>query len=275
MKKFIISVFFVVSIVSFVWSNGDTITREISVQPFEKIWIRQGYVRFHSSNETRVTATVDSDLVEFIDIHVRNQVLTIGLGALPDGTVPFKEFTVDVYCISLDEVTIRHAGMFECMDEIKSPTFTANISGAGTIKGNIRSDIFDANISGTGTIEVNIQCDIFDANISGTGTIEGNIQCDIFNLNVLGGGFATLAGNANESKIAFGNTEGGFGTFGTFDGKNFVTKNATMYIEGPSTAKVYVTEKLDGSIVGNGEISYYGDPQINIKGNRNNVKRIE
>lgn len=256
MKKFIISVFFVVSIVSFVWSNGDTITREISVQPFEKIWIRQGYVRFHSSNETHVTATVDSDLVEFIDIHVRNQVLTIGLGALPDGTVSFKEFTVDVYCISLDEVTIRRAGRFECMDEIKSPTFTANISGAGTIKGTI-------------------QCDIFDANISGTGTIEGNIQCDIFNLNVLGGGFATLAGNAKESKIAFGNTEGGFGTFGTFDGKNFVTKNATMHIEGPSTAKVYVTEKLDGSVVGNGEISYYGDPQINIKGNRDNVKRIE
>jgi hypothetical protein len=84
--------------------------------------INQGYIRFHSDNKSRVIVTVDSDLIEYTNISVRNGVLIIGINSR-DGTVAFDEFTVDVYCNGITDVTIAGAGEFECIDEIKSPSF--------------------------------------------------------------------------------------------------------------------------------------------------------
>jgi hypothetical protein len=152
-----------------------------------------------------------------------------------DGIVAFDEFTVDIYCNGVTDVTIAGAGEFECADEIKRPSFNANISGAGTLK--------------------------------------GNIECDIFNLNISGGGFVTMVGNTKEANITCNTGGGGFGTFGTFGGKNFIMNNATIDIDGSVTAEVNVAEYLNASSTGNSKIGYYGNPQINIRGNRNNVKR--
>jgi hypothetical protein len=250
-KKIICSVLFVLCAASWIWCN-EIITREINTAPFNGILINQGYVRFHQSNEYRVVVSADSDVDRYVSIEVIDSVLNIGIKNLP--IITFDVFNIDVYG-HVTGIAIHGAGTFECAEKITVPSFNADISGIGTLKMNITGD------------DISVR-------IGGIGTLEGHIECDAFNTEITGGGFININGKCKSAYIAC-NTPGVYGTFGTFDCINFITDDTTIIVDGSVTANINAVRSLKATISNDGKIYYRGDPQLNVKGNRNNVRRME
>jgi hypothetical protein len=231
---------------------GEIITREINTASFDRIVINQGHVRFHQSSENRVVVSVDSAVDGHVFVEVENNVLIIGLRNLP--VVSFDVFDIDVYG-RITGVAIQGAGMFECREKITVPSFNADIGRIGTLK-------------------MDIKCDEISVKIGGIGTLEGHIECDTFTTEISGGGFLNIDGTGRTAYITC-NTAGAYGTFGAFDCVNFITEDMTITIDGTVTANISVARNLTANISNDGKINYRGDPNLRIKGNRDNVRRIE
>jgi len=152
--------------------NGNLITSEETVSSFEKINISgSAEVRFYTSQEYRTVVTVDSNLLEYIEIDTRDNKLNIGTKR---GSYSFTKYLVEVYCPTVNSVSISGSGRFKGMNSINVSAFTSNVSGSGSIEGAIESETFSAKISGSGKIMVTGNSRDADINISGSGSFNGN-----------------------------------------------------------------------------------------------------
>jgi hypothetical protein len=152
--------------------NGNLITSEKTVSPFEKINISgSAEIIFHASQEYRTVITVDSNLLEYTEIVTRGNTLNIGT---KNGNYSFTKYLVDVYCPIVTGVSVSGSGHFEGMDNINVSTFTSNVSGSGKIVGTIECETFSAKISGSGNIMVTGNGNNSNIEISGSGTFAGN-----------------------------------------------------------------------------------------------------
>jgi hypothetical protein len=152
--------------------NGNIITDERILSSFEKIEI-SGYseVRFHSGTEYRAIVTIDSNLNEYFETIVINDILKIRpkIGR----KYIFIKNIVDVYCPTISDISISGSGKFEMIDKIIVPTFKANISGSGKINGTIECNNFFVRISGSGDINIFGNTEDADIDISGSGNFNG------------------------------------------------------------------------------------------------------
>jgi len=152
--------------------NGNFTTSEKFVSAFEKINIvGSAEVRFYASQEYRTIITVDSNLLEYTEIDIRGNTLSIGSKR---GNYSFTKYLVDVYCPIINSVSISGSGCFDGMNNINTKAFTANISGSGRIECTIESEAFYAKISGSGNITATGTSRDSDISIPGSGNFYGN-----------------------------------------------------------------------------------------------------
>jgi hypothetical protein len=153
--------------------NRDVVTSARTVSSFDKIHISgEAGVRFHESQEYRVTVTVDSNLDEYVEVYVSGNVLNI---RTRNGYFcSFTKLLVDVYCPVLTGVSVSGSGYFEGTDTIIAPVFASNISGSGKIGGIIDCGYFSAKIAGSGKITVTGYSENSNVSISGSGTFYGS-----------------------------------------------------------------------------------------------------
>lgn len=148
--------------------NGNIITDERKLPSFNRIMIEGiAEVRFHTSTEYRAVVSIDSNLNEYFQTTVRNEVLIIKYE--PSGPFSSTKEIADIYCPNLTDISISGAGRFEAIDTITSPVFKVNISGAGAIYGTIKCEAFSAGISGTGEINIKGNTQKAEISISGSG----------------------------------------------------------------------------------------------------------
>lgn len=153
--------------------NGDLITSEKTVSPFNQIHNNgNADVYFHAAQEYRAVVTIDSNLVEYVELVSGNNELSIGMKS--GRSYSYTKFVVDIYCPVLNGVEISGFGYFSSDDTIAVPSFEAKISGSGKIEGKIESAYFSVNISGSGKIIVSGNCDNSNINISGSGKFSGS-----------------------------------------------------------------------------------------------------
>jgi len=152
--------------------NGNVITSEKTVSSFEKINIGSGAeVRFYASRDYRTIVTVDSNLLEYIEIDTRGDTLNIGT---KNENFSFTKYLVEVYCPAVNSVSVSGSGRFYGMNKINVSTFTSNVLGSGMIEGTIESETFSAKISGSGKITVIGNSKDLDIDISGSGSFNGS-----------------------------------------------------------------------------------------------------
>jgi hypothetical protein len=99
----------------------------------------------------------------------------------------------------------------------------------------------------------------FMVGLAGAATITGTLECETAQINMAGSGTVRLSGSAGKAEI---NLVGD----GTFDAKEFRTDNASAQIVGDGKIITWTTGILTTSIVGNGTISYRGDPVMEFTG---------
>ena len=198
--------------------NGNLITSEKSVSSFEKINLSSSAeVRFNSSQEYRAVVTVDSNLLEYIEVYTRGNSLNVGTKS---GNYSFTKYLVEVYCPTVNSVSVSGSGRFNGIDSINVSTFTSSVSGSGRIEGTVESETFSAQISGSGKIIV--------------------------------------TGNGRNSDIDISGS-------GKFDGDEFNINKAAVRVSGSGKANINVSEYLNASISGSGNVYYYGSPKIDKK----------
>ena len=167
---------------SHVMGNGSLATSERSVSPFHKINCSSSAdVRFYESQEYRAVITVDSNLIEYVEVFVQNDVLIISTKSRQ--MYSFTKFLVEVYCPVLTSVSLSGSGYFKGMNAISTPVFSADVSGSGTIEGTIVCNTFSAGISGSGRMNISGRSKDAHITISGSGTFHGN-DFDIDNASV-------------------------------------------------------------------------------------------
>jgi hypothetical protein len=121
-------------------------------------------------------------------------------------------------------------------------------------------DLSALTVSGLGDVQMEtLSTPKLDLTMSGAGKVQLNqLTADILNLTVSGLGSVDIAGGVGEATL---NIPGA----GTVNAPDLKIKTANVTIPGLGNATLWVTDQLTGTISGAGNISYYGNPQTDVK----------
>jgi hypothetical protein len=168
----ILAVFISCRSLTHIKGNGEMVTSERAVSPFERIQISgKATVNYRASHEYRVVVTVDSNLEEYTRVYTEGDALKIGTKNRK--SYSFTNYIVDVYCPKLSAVSSSGSVRFNGIDKITASTFALRISGSGDIDCYIECNKFDADISGSGEIEVSGSAKEMNVSVSGSVTFDG------------------------------------------------------------------------------------------------------
>ena len=162
--------------------NGEEVTIDRNMPAFEEIQIitsaslnnsgsdenGKSIVRIHSSEEYRLSLTIDPNLVQYVKIDAINNVLKI------ETTKRLRnDFFVDIYSQKISGISIGYIGKVEIIDKITVSSFSIQITGVGEIDGTIECDYFSADVNGAGLLTLTGNSKDAEINISGTCVFDG------------------------------------------------------------------------------------------------------
>ena len=88
-------------------------------------------------------------------------------------------------------------------------------------------------------------------NLSGSGDITGKIDVKNLQSSLVGSGDISLNGRADNSVVKVSGS-------GDYSGRNLITTNTVVKVIGSGDASVNVSDKLDASVAGSGDVHYAG-----------------
>jgi hypothetical protein len=192
-----ISAVFVSCIMFPIVGNGNLISSERIVSPFDRISSGgSAEVRFHFSQEYKVVVTTDSNLIEYVEIKTKSNELSIG--TKNGHSYSFTKWIVDVYGPNLTGITISGSGTFDSAHKIMASSFVSIVSGSGRINGTIECETLSATISGSGKMNFAGNGKNSNINISGSGDFNGyGFSINNANVRVSGSGKASISVSDN------------------------------------------------------------------------------
>ena len=188
MEKFVLFNLIFVMVISAIFAsgnsdsirgNGDVVTLDRTLLDFEKIQITTAFsnnnysdgkciVRIHSSEEYRLSITIDSNLNQYVEINVINNILKI------ETIKKMKnDFFVDIYSPTISGISIVSIGRVEMIDTIKVSLFSIKITGAGEIDGKIECEDLSVDVDGAGKLTMIGHSNDANINISGACKFNG------------------------------------------------------------------------------------------------------
>ncbi|NMM48644.1 head GIN domain-containing protein [Marinigracilibium pacificum] len=113
----------------------------------------------------------------------------------------------------------------------------------------------DISLSGSGTIEgkSKFKSSSMKISLSGSGDINLDVDADELKVYLTGSGDINLKGSGNDASAMVTGS-------GDIDMKNCEVKNMDAKVTGSGDLLVYVTQSLNSSIMGSGDIGYKGNP---------------
>ncbi|WP_103020072.1 head GIN domain-containing protein [Salinibacter altiplanensis] len=126
--------------------------------------------------------------------------------------------------------------------------------------------IESASLAGSGEIvgENQIEAETFSLNVTGSGRTTLDVSTDRLDVQVAGSGTTTLRGRAGALSLNIAGS-------GDLRAAELETRTTEVRIAGSGGADVHVTEQLEASIFGSGDVGYRGRPAVstNITGSGN------
>jgi hypothetical protein len=208
MKKFALFNLIFIVVVSAIYASGNSdgirdsgnmVMYDRTIPAFETIQITsassnnngsdgKSIVRIHSSEEYRLSLTVDSNLSQYVEINIANNVLNIETTRRLA-----NDFIVDIYCPKISSISIGAVGKVEIIDKINVPSFSIEIDGAGEIDGNIECENFSAEVNGAGNFTMTGASKDAEINIDGVCTFNGeDFKINNASIQINGVGRATV-----------------------------------------------------------------------------------
>lgn len=214
------------------------------------------------SSFTKIETNVPLDIVlekgskENVNVEVTGVELQKILTTVEDNTLKVKLETgnysnlkgkITITYVNLSGLSSKGSGDIVCKSDIDAGDFALNSSGSGdvTVNGKVRTTSFNFHHKGSGDVSIN------------------NLETTDLTLSMMGSGdFKAASGKAQKQTIDL------LGS-GDVEIAGLTGESCTVSIKGSGDVETNVSNSLQGSIMGSGNIEYKGDPkvkQVDIKG---------
>lgn len=183
--------------------------------------------------DTSVTVRGDDNLLSDVLTEVNDDTLEIRERS---PLLPRAGLVVEVTTSHLNGAALQGSGDMVARD-VAGDTFNATVAGSGGLDiDGAASKAFTATINGSGWLDVNgFTGETFSANVSGSGGVRASGQVGHLDVTVSGSGDAQL--------------------------QDLAARRATVDVTGSGGATVQVSETLDASSSGSGDVVYSGNPR--------------
>jgi hypothetical protein len=223
-------------------------------------------IAFSQGTETRKLSSfsklqVSGSLETFMEIGNEESVKVVAEGVSPGRVITevngntlevhmergeYRNIKVKVYITykSLDAIDKSGSGNFTCSSDLSSTDFTLNTNGSGNI-----------------FITKKIKAQQFKIRKGGSGNIKlGSLETDDADLEFSGSGdFQVSDGYAKKQSIHLSGS-------GSFIGSGLKSDECIASISGSGNIDISVSQSLEGTIAGSGNITYAGDAQVTKAG---------
>lgn len=179
--------------------NGNIVTRQIDVTAFDVVsHALSATVNYKVSDEYTCTVRMDENLLEYLEIYVKDNDLKLGFVKSQEGvSINPTEFVIEVSAPSLKKVKIAGIGSFSFLTPFRAEKLEIDIAGAGDVyvgSGSVTK--MKVNIAGSGSLESYCDTSEMNANIAGSGNITANVGTNLF-YNIAGSGNLYYYGTPN------------------------------------------------------------------------------
>lgn len=115
-------------------------------------------------------------------------------------------------------------------------------------------DLNSISVSGSGDVyfKEGITTDRLKINVSGSGDILGKVSVKTLETRISGSGDVKISGSAESSAVSINGS-------GDFTARNLLTANTSIRVSGSGDAEVNVSNSLNASVSGSGDIRYTGN----------------
>lgn len=165
---------------------------------------------------------------------------------------------ITVYITVKDIEAIGVAGSGDLIGQtlLTSNELDLKVSGSGSMKVevNVAGDL-EADVSGSGDIEVKGTAASFDSDISGSGDVNASVKISgESTFSIAGSGKIIIDGSSKALETRISGS-------GSIRGENFEVEKCTVKVAGSGNVSIHVTDELNVSIAGSGDVRYKGDPK--------------
>ena len=221
--------------------NGNIVTRNYDVTMFDEISVAlPATVNFTVSNDYTCAVRVDENLLEYLDIKVKDNDLQLCKPKEHNNTsLRATEFVIEVTAPSLKDISLAGSGTLNVLSPLEGKELEVDLAGSGDIVFHQTLTVheIDLSVAGSGDLSCNeLIADKLDADIAGSGDLK------------------VLSGNVREVETSVA------GSGDIVLSCDIVDLDAD--IAGSGDIKARVSGKLEYSIIGSGDIGYYGNPVL-------------
>lgn len=173
--------------------NGNIVEREFDVAQFDEISCAlPAMVNFNVSSNYTCTVRVDENLMDHLDIEVKDGELLLGKPKKLKGTtLKATEFVIEVTAPSVENINLAGSGDINILSPMDVKDLEVNVAGSGDVvfKEEVNIDHLDLNVAGSGDINIE-KGSVRDmvANIAGSGTIVSHAEVQGMEANIAGSG---------------------------------------------------------------------------------------
>lgn len=173
--------------------NGDETTKTRTVGSFNNLSVAGSFdVELLKGNEGEITITTDSNLIDYIETTVKDNVLKI---KFKQGYTyrSFKSIKLKVAFNSIESIKISGSGEVVSNDVINGNSLELNLSGSGNMNLNVNTTNLTSNTSGSGNIKLQGVTNSYNCSVSGSGNNNaGDLKTQITSAKVSGSGNITV-----------------------------------------------------------------------------------
>jgi hypothetical protein len=114
-------------------------------------------------------------------------------------------------------------------------------------------DVNGVSLSGSGDVSFRegLRGGAFRLKLTGSGDVSGKLWVKNLDVNLAGSGDIKISGSADNSNVSVAGS-------GDYTANGLVTNTASVRVAGSGDARVNVSQKLDASVVGSGDVYYTG-----------------
>lgn len=170
-----------------------------------------------------------------------------------------KDITARITIKNINTLHVSGSGEMLVMTRVKTDNLKLKVSGSGTLKVEADAGDVTADVSGSGNITLRGNLKNVKSNISGSGKIDLQASVtDLASFDISGSGDALARGTA-------GAVEARISGSGKILASALETKACRVRISGSGSVEINVSDELDATISGSGDVRYTGNPsRLNV-----------
>ena len=234
--------------------NGDVTTQTITTSGYDGI-ASLGFIDVELVNgaEGQINVTTDSNLQEYIEIEVKDNVLKIKTKDRTNLSTK-KGVKVTVPVESISKIQLTGSGNLRSAAAIKANEFKLNVTGSGDAVLAIEASEVEARIAGSGNIDLSGSFTDLELSVAGSGTFKGTgLSSKSTEVSIAGSGDVKLSGTTSQLDLKISGS-------GNFHGFDLNANQTKVMVAGSGDAQVVAQQYIYASVVGSGSVVYKGNP---------------